>query len=572
MDGGKLALGTVAAGAIAAAMVNRRQGSAERAPCNPLVLTTQGFPWPADYELYHATTAMRAIVADRFKVRSQLRRQAGRIEHATGGGTDSAVSFTLDPRVAESILVGLITIRALVRRELSLAELIRRYKRECPKGWRELTKARPWMASPREIRFIDEGWFEVSSHTGVKSDAAMCFVLPEGAIPISDPWKGADGRDLVCRYRFPFERRRELTWQYPESLVRLERSHAGNEAAIEAYKAMLAFAQGEFECYDPLFFLTEGEGIGRLAMDDLGMIVARTTVPRICLDGKDAIRLGYLTREEIGYASYDLNDWKNEAEWCVQHDGKCGAPPSFKRARGFRPGSKIGPWSVSKREPKPTARSTLTYLPPMAELRVWNPKAIQIVRSVDAETLLADAGLTGRVTRPWFEYELAKPLPGELVRQCRAAGQYRRHSQQRRAKKQRQDSVKAIRRRGWVQAEKVEAQFAGGFKPGGLRVPPGNPIWNPPAEGDEQRFEIKTYGPWGIVSSIRGLVIDGRDRVYGMRTMHNPKETGYQMEGWVPVKGKKRRAFTSVADFLREDGSVIKVAVLHITTLSQPED
>jgi hypothetical protein len=107
-------------------------------------------------------------------------------------------------------------------------------------------------------------------------------------------------------------------------------------------------------------------------------------------------------------------------------------------------------------------------------------------------------------------------------------------------------------------------KFAQAEKHPGAWKLPDNDIWNLPTEGGEQRFEIDTVGPWQVVKTVRGLAVDYNGRVFGIRSMHAPKESGYNMEGRVSVGGKKYRAFTSSRLFERPDGSLIDVAILYV--------
>jgi len=82
-----------------------------------------------------------------------------------------------------------------------------------------------------------------------------------------------------------------------------------------------------------------------------------------------------------------------------------------------------------------------------------------------------------------------------------------------------------------------------------------------------QRLEIETHGPWSIISKCRGLAIrknlkTGDVTVYGYRTLSNPRQTGYELEGWVSIAGIKRSAFTSSHLFELENGHLIDVGVL----------
>ena len=84
---------------------------------------------------------------------------------------------------------------------------------------------------------------------------------------------------------------------------------------------------------------------------------------------------------------------------------------------------------------------------------------------------------------------------------------------------------------------------------------------------DEQRLDIETRGPWGIISKCKGLTIrqnfeTGTITIYGYRTLSKPRSSGFQLEGWVSIKGVKRSAFTSSHLFELENGHLIDVAVL----------
>ena len=93
----------------------------------------------------------------------------------------------------------------------------------------------------------------------------------------------------------------------------------------------------------------------------------------------------------------------------------------------------------------------------------------------------------------------------------------------------------------------------------------------------ESRFQMECRGPWNTISKITGLVVSqkfgeaGVPRtpaqsgitVYGVRSMHNPRESGHALEGWVSIGGKKYSAFTSSQLFVVE-GRLVDVAILHI--------
>lgn len=90
-----------------------------------------------------------------------------------------------------------------------------------------------------------------------------------------------------------------------------------------------------------------------------------------------------------------------------------------------------------------------------------------------------------------------------------------------------------------------------------------NDIWNIPDNVGEIRFEYERLDTFHRpIVSISGLAMTLSGKIFGMRKMHHPKESGYNLEGRVSISGKKYRAFTSSSMFEREDKSLINVAVL----------
>lgn len=94
----------------------------------------------------------------------------------------------------------------------------------------------------------------------------------------------------------------------------------------------------------------------------------------------------------------------------------------------------------------------------------------------------------------------------------------------------------------------------------------------------ERRGEIKTRGPWSIISSYRSLCITSTWKdvgyskyvdeytIYGDRQLSNPRQSGYDLEGYVSVEGKKLSAFTSSILFELPDGILIDVGCIHART------
>lgn len=94
-------------------------------------------------------------------------------------------------------------------------------------------------------------------------------------------------------------------------------------------------------------------------------------------------------------------------------------------------------------------------------------------------------------------------------------------------------------------------------------------------EAGEKRGELKTYGVWNIPVSYRALCMSSVNTypdlpsithsktVYGIRTLTNIRQGGYELEGHVSIGGKKYSAFTSTQLFELPDGRLIDVAVIH---------
>lgn len=93
---------------------------------------------------------------------------------------------------------------------------------------------------------------------------------------------------------------------------------------------------------------------------------------------------------------------------------------------------------------------------------------------------------------------------------------------------------------------------------------------------DEIRGNLKTFGVWQIPISFNALCVSRKygkkensyhDQclqviVYGNRTMTNVKQGGYELNGYVSIKGKKYSCFTSCQTF-EVEGKLIEVSVIH---------
>lgn len=91
---------------------------------------------------------------------------------------------------------------------------------------------------------------------------------------------------------------------------------------------------------------------------------------------------------------------------------------------------------------------------------------------------------------------------------------------------------------------------------------------------DEIRGKLETRGPWNIVTGYRALCISNEyDRsgmftkissttIFGQRNLSTPKQSGYSLDGYVSIEGKKYTAFTSSTLF-EVEGKLINVATIN---------
>jgi hypothetical protein len=90
-------------------------------------------------------------------------------------------------------------------------------------------------------------------------------------------------------------------------------------------------------------------------------------------------------------------------------------------------------------------------------------------------------------------------------------------------------------------------------------------------DAGEKRFEMETWGCYGVIRTLRAIVECGEfgdhsrmtwKQFYPIRTMSNPKQSGYDMEGIVSLGGRKSTCFTSSQLFELPCGQLVDVAVI----------
>lgn len=93
---------------------------------------------------------------------------------------------------------------------------------------------------------------------------------------------------------------------------------------------------------------------------------------------------------------------------------------------------------------------------------------------------------------------------------------------------------------------------------------------------DDVRGTIDARGPWGIIARFSapcvrlnwkkteyGSIVESVT-LYGWRTMGNPRESGYNLEGTVSVSGKKTSAYTSSALWRLPDGRLVSSSTINV--------
>lgn len=90
---------------------------------------------------------------------------------------------------------------------------------------------------------------------------------------------------------------------------------------------------------------------------------------------------------------------------------------------------------------------------------------------------------------------------------------------------------------------------------------------------EDQRGDMETFGPWNIPVRFKAPAVSIEwgehgfavsHTLHGFRTLSALKESGYQLEGRVSIRGEKRRGFTSSLLCELPDGKLLETAVIHV--------
>lgn len=330
----------------------------------------KGFPWAKQTTLYHATLALDRVLVEGLKPRRALEREV----HATGGGPDESISFTADERVAVAIAVGLRVLARAAKGELELGQMIIDMKQLAPKGVAEQLSS--MRLTPETVIHLDAGLVPFQSGIGAwKNNVAI------EAYESTDPSLLVDVKERSAGGSHPIYAE---GWTTPEVLRDMQERSMGPgksysvtknaegyaaEMKFELYKYALSYAEWANECYNPLFMHTSPEVMRSIDEDQIGIVSATVDADWVCMDGKDAERLGVDISQ---FSRVTLSDWAHGCEQRLRH------------------GSSV--WTKPRDWDLPEPNDTIYYTGAMAEVRAYDASLIRNLRlSADVETFVSDA-------------------------------------------------------------------------------------------------------------------------------------------------------------------------------------
>lgn len=340
------------------------------------IFNRNGFPWPENTICYHATTALSKILKGGFKTRSEVG------IHATGGGTDLAISLTLTHEIADAICIGLDVLRRGAQGTYTARQLYEDVKRICPtgaqKGLKHVTEEEYAPAVPESLDMIDQGFH------GRYFSMTTIDELSPNAIPIRTSTIGK--KTFVNTAWVPIAELQDSYYTYGDGFARL-------------YKGILHFGESTEECYNPLFISTSMADMAKLDPTEIGVLVTRVRIPRICLDPYSAWKAGYLSKGEASmwerFIGDELHKCARDVEDNAKHSGR------YEKSKMYMQPYKMGEWDVVD-EGDRMPGDTIIYHSAMNELRVFAPKRIEIL---DYYTLADIQQYIRTPVHPWFKTE-----------------------------------------------------------------------------------------------------------------------------------------------------------------------
>jgi len=333
-------------------------------------VTWAGFPWPREALLYHATRALGPISREGFKTRKQGTAAMG------GGRHVYSISLTLVPERAAAFALAFDTLARVAQGKMSLRELMGRLAVETPRAFRfSMETDRPLRDDPEAVARLDDGL--VLASMGDKE----AWMRPENV----SRWRDANPDQRVYVY-----------------------DRAG--VAFSLYSACLrGMFSGAKEAFNPVLVGTDMAALAQTPLSDIGTVVARTSIPRICAEVPASTdRLGYTIKGDSHSGSISEQDCENDIE--AEIEERAGGT-RFRRASeesraAFALGKSRGEYyarldtnfGVGERKPE----NTMVFNEGEEEVRIFDPSKITVVETWDMPTIRRMFNLGDRITFPNF--------------------------------------------------------------------------------------------------------------------------------------------------------------------------
>lgn len=215
-------------------------------------------------DLYHVTTARRAVEQHGLLTREELRQGRG---VGLGGGSEDTVSFTTNPELAQHIEQGLREMRAVARGEVTVQDLLDRAARgdegsrpfltQMIRSMHNVPDWKPGDPYPRGTQDVLDGvkrgnYGLLLSPEDAKKELGPTFVPDPNAEGLLTPKRGRlyAGPDFV----------RPMTEQ--EKIA----------AAVDYFKGWLAYREHAGGPADPLFFSSDPQALARVPEQDIATL------------------------------------------------------------------------------------------------------------------------------------------------------------------------------------------------------------------------------------------------------------------------------------------------------------
>lgn len=360
--------------------------------------TRQGFPWPLAQKVYHATPAMADILKQGFLTREQG------APSALGGNWNKSVSFTLSLPRAASIAIGLETLVKGAKKELSCQDLFGQLRKEAPQATSQAVYS----------------GFNLSDITHqYDNDADRFRALSETLSYLDAGWVYYRSYPDEIKYRFGISVQvGPMSWVMPASEAQKQgieesRVHDYLDVFYEIYRNVLAYGRPGSEAFNPIWFLPDLLPLKSKKLESVGILVATLSIPNVCTDAVGAVRLGYLTPDDLHPMARNMLDLAEHSCRSALSVGDTlfegGFDETYDRRQGLAAldvkywrEPKLGKWTVKDAGLRQRA-STMLFHDREEELIVFDPKKIKVVDQISIAEIRSFYNLGDRLTFPWFD-------------------------------------------------------------------------------------------------------------------------------------------------------------------------